>query len=111
MTLKDLINSDIDAVFLNLPELAEEIHYEGETISAVVEEIIGQPVIGRIRTERAEGTFGRSVYVCMNTPAVLPVQGKRVTMGRFGADPERWTIKEIGDDSGMIRILLEAVDS
>ena len=111
MNLKDLINSDINAVFLNLSELAEEIYYEGKTISAVVEEIIGQPIIGRLKAERAEGTFGRSVYVCMNTPDVLPVQGKRVTMGRFGADPERWTIKEVDDDSGMIRILLEAVDS
>ena len=112
MTLKDLINNDINTVFLNQSETAEEISYEGETIVATVEEVIGQPIIGRMnRSERPEGVYGRSVYVYMPTPAILPVQGKRVTMGREGHDPERWTVREVNDDSGMIMILLEAVDS
>lgn len=112
MTLKDLINNDINTVFLNPSELAEEILFEGKIILAGVEEVIGQPIVGRInRTERPDGVFGRSVYVYMPTPATLPVQGKRITMGREGHDPERWTVREVNDDSGIIRILLEAVDS
>ena len=41
MTLKELINNDINTVFLNQSETAEEISYEGETIVATVEEVIG----------------------------------------------------------------------
>ena len=112
MSLKDLVNNDINTVFLNQEEAAEEIHYEGEIILAVVEEVIAQPIVGRMsRSERPEGVYGRSIYVYMPTPVVMPVQGKRVTLGREGHAPERWTIKEAGEDSGMIRILLEAVDS
>lgn len=112
MSLKDMINNDINAVFLNQSETAEEIYFEGSIFSAVVEEVIGQPIVGRMnRSERPEGVYERSVYVYMPTPAVMPIQGKRVTMGREGHDPGRWTVREVSDDSGMIMILLEAVDS
>lgn len=104
-----MIEGDIDAVFLQAVDFAENITLDGVLMPAVIEEITPNVTTGWQR-QKYEGTFARSLYIFTKKIISPPTTGRRVTLSRNNAD-ERWTVEEVIDTNGMMRIRLKAVDS
>lgn len=105
--LREQIEADIGNVFLNPDDFAETIALDGMPMSGVIEEIAPAATI---RGQKFEGTFARSLYIFVKSLSVPPTTRRRVVLSRAGAD-ERWTVEEIIETNGMMRIRLKAVDS
>lgn len=110
MTLKDQIAADIDPVFLNLDECADEVDFDGAKIRAVVEEIRAEP-FGISKTDgniRSEGVFGRmkTLYSSVEYFPSPPLNGDRVRV-----DGELWTVSKAALEGGMLVLVLKAVGS
>ena len=114
MTLKDLINSDIDAVFLNLPELAEEITLklsEGYEISvnAVTEEILSDEYKQNSSRRSVEAVYKRYVTVYVKEAAFikgLPCSGDWVYY-----NDRRMSVINCAPDMGMVCLKLGSNES
>lgn len=102
-----MIEADTDSVFLNHDDFAETIALDGTSMTAVIEEIAPSATI---RNQKFEGTFERSLYVFVKSLSMPPVTGRRVVLTRSGIDA-RWTVEEIIETNGMMRIRLKAVES
>lgn len=110
MTLKDQIAADIESVFLNLDECAEEVDFDGAKIRAVVEEIRAEPFgsPGTGGNIRSEGVFGRTKTL-QTSEAYFPsppLNGDRVRV-----DGKLWTVSKAAPEGGMLVIVLKAVGS
>lgn len=112
---RDDLADDVADVFLNLAEFGEAIVLGEQTMTAVIQEDIGnadrRSESGR---ERREGTFGRSLLLYVEAEDVASddsiITGKRLSLTRSGKT-EKWTVRKITTDEGIASILLEAVDS
>lgn len=110
MTLRAGILSDVDSVFLNTGDFAENIAFDGVAMKAVVD----TPEASGHKTEskRYEGTFRRSLILHIPSLASPPPINTRVTLLREGEDaPTRWTLRGNITEGGMSRLILEEVDS
>ena len=107
MSLRDMIEADIDSVFLSHTDFAETIALDGISISGVIEEI--SPAAAA-QDQKYEGTFARSLDIFVKSLPVPPTTGRRVVLTRAGTD-ERWTVEEIIETNGMMRIRLKAEES
>ena len=98
MSLKDLISSDINAVFLNNSELAGIINFGGRLISAAKEEVISQ------ETTTGKGTYERTLAILVHEEDIpnLPITGSTLMV-----DGQRWTIRSIIPDFGMLTISMK----
>lgn len=98
MSLKDLISSDINAVFLNNSELAGIINFGGRLISAVKEEVISQ------ESMTGKGTYERTLVILVHEEDIpnLPITGSTLMV-----DNQRWTIRSIIPDFGMLTISMK----
>lgn len=108
MTLKEQIERDIDGVFLEMDDFAEEIVFDGEKMKAVAEEL--SPSGEAAARQKYEGTFRRSLLLFVRALAKPPIINKRVDIERAGR-VGRWTVRKLIEEGGMMRIELEAVDS
>lgn len=108
--LKEQIAADIEPVFSNLGEFAEEANFNGTTIRAVIEEISAEPFdvpnIGR--NVRSEGIFGRVkiLYASEIYFSSHPLNGDRVRV-----NGELWIVSKVTPEGGMLVIELKAVGS
>lgn len=98
MALKDMISSDINTVFLNNSELAGIINFGGRLISAVKEEVISQEAV------TGKGTYERTLTLLVNEEDIpnLPITGSTLLV-----DDQRWTIRSIIPDLGMLTISMK----
>ena len=98
MALKDMISSDINAVFLNNSELAGIINFGGRLISAVKEEVFSQEAM------TGKGTYERTLVVLVREEDIpnLPITGSTLMV-----DDQRWTIRSIIPDFGMLTISMK----
>ena len=108
MTLKEQIEADIDSIFLNMDDVAEEITLDGAPMRAVVEEL--NPTSEEAARQKYEGTFRRSLLLFVRELSEPPVINRRAVLER-GGKSERCTLKKLISEGGMMRIELEAVDS
>lgn len=98
MALKDMISSDINTVFLNNSELAGIINFGGLLISAVKEEVFSQEAM------TGKGTYERTLVVLVREEDIpnLPITGSTLMV-----DDQRWTIRSIIPDFGMLTISMK----
>lgn len=108
MTLKEQMADDINAVFLETDDFAEEIVFDGETILACAEEL--NPTGEEAARQKYEGTFRRSLLLFVRALEKPPVIGKRINIERAGRTG-RWTVRRLIEEGGMMRIELEQADS
>lgn len=108
MTFKEQIDADIDAVFLEMDDFAEEIILDGKQMKAVVEEL--NPSGEEAARQKYEGTFRRSLLIFIRAIDTPPVINRRTVLVRNGKS-ERWTVRKLIEEGGMMRMELEAVDS
>ena len=96
MTLKDVMESDIDDVFLNPDEFAEEIQYNGHTILAI-------PEFGdtneKGNTFSSEGSADRAFFSVSSNLVPDPLSGDEIIHGG-----KTWEVVRYTPASGMNRI-------
>lgn len=108
LTLRDAIFDDVGAVFLNLAEFGQELQFDGQTVTAVVDDSDRAVSLG------ANAGFGdtsglglaehaRVIYMAADGLASVPVPEQQVNI-----DGEWWLVEPGGvtREMGMLKILL-----
>ena len=84
-----------------MDDFAEEITLDGAPMRAVVEELT--TTSEEAARQKYEGTFRRSLLLFVRELSEPPVINRRAVLER-GGKSERWTVKKLISEGGMMRI-------
>ena len=106
---KEMVASDIDKVFLNLDEFAEEHDLNGTTCSCILQDVsVAEDLsIDQQMAQSYPGLYGSRLLVNCKT-ADLPESP--VTDQRFRVDGRLYIVESCDSDMGMLTIQLIAND-
>lgn len=100
MTLKEDIIKDIDSVFLNLDDFAEEHSFDNNNILCVVDE----ETLNAQKLKDAKGTYVGSKLIYVN---VNQLKGKPVNGARIKFDDTYYFVTKVVENYGMYSITLD----
>lgn len=96
MDFKDVVRSDIDRVFLNLQEFADEHQVQGETVKCVIDTIETQESGSSDRY----GVFATDIRIHMAEGLITtPVENEEISV-----DDWTFTVKKVSREMGMLVI-------
>lgn len=100
---KDAVAADIKGVFLNPLEFADEHLINGQRVTAMVDSDIIKERNAPTAAEYAEGVFleEKLVYVAEGDLLRRPVKGEL-----FRLDGERYLVKEVAENDGVLEITI-----
>jgi len=101
MTLKSLIQSDLDEVFFDADELAEELDWEGTAVLAIPSSSLQDDRGLSNAEEHGVLTQNRAYHVRTSELPWVPVPWEELVI-----DGETWVVREIEERSGAYKIQL-----
>jgi hypothetical protein len=107
VNFKDLMAEDVDNVFLDPDENAEDHNIDGQTILCSVDQITTKHRSDR-RNEQYDGIYKATIVLAVKESALgyRPVFGQPMRL-----DDVLYMVAECADDSGLLMVKLEADQS
>lgn len=102
---KDAVKADIKRVFINPLEFADEHEINGDAVLAVVDRDVIKERQQPTATDYAEGVFMEEILVYVEADDLprKPVKGELMTL-----DGERYLVKEVAENMGVLEITIIA---
>lgn len=107
-SFKGLVNADINGVFMNPKEFAVPHRVNGKVINCVVDDdILAERLSTQSNQEYFDGVFKsqRLIFIEKNQLPHVPVVGEL-----FRLDGDRYTVKNVADNMGVLDITIESND-